>query len=94
MDIIIKKTENKNTTSYQINKEEFQIVFNREIPYTFQIGTKVEHFFKGIGTLYNIPGSFKPICLGSKHTDALSLQMDWERVGQSVYDGMIMFNQQ
>lgn len=94
MDIVINKNEDGNVISYQIDKGDVRIVVDRETPFMFQIMPKTQLFFKGVGTLFNIPGGFNTIQLGSKNTDGFAIQKDWERVGQSMYDGIILFNEQ
>ena len=93
MNVIVNKSESKSATFYTITSPETNVVCCRKISRTVQLKSKPMAFYKGVGTLFNIPGKARRARASSKWADYYAIRLDWERVGQSIYDAVIKFNQ-
>ena len=94
MKVIVKKTESKSATFYQITSPDVNVVCCRRIPRTVKVESIPMAFYKGIGLLFNVSGKAKRVRVSSKWADFYAIRLDWDKVGQSIYDATIKFNQQ
>ncbi len=93
MQYVVKKKPKRCSIVYRISRTDFPAIVYRQFPRIVPEDNAVDNFVLGSGTLFNIPG-YSNIQIHTSMDDMEMIRGDWDRVGQSLLDGVIMLSKQ
>lgn len=88
MQYVIKKKSKKSSITYRISRSDLPVVIYKQIPRIVPEDSALDNFILGAGTLFGIPGG-PNIQIRTSMDDMEMIRGDWDRVGQSIFDGVI-----
>lgn len=89
MKVIVTKSVKGNIPYYRFLAGPGIIIHSKLISPVINEQSSSLSFFKGMGSLLNVAGPNTPIIYRSSKGDLTAIRRDWERVGQSLLDGVI-----